>query len=168
MQAFKIHIKKQRGIWKLLFWSYITVLFLVVVIKFEGSFLRLINKIESVKGNRAMGLWKINLIPFRSIGPQLAHINQDWAFTNIAGNILAFMPFGFLLPLAYPKCRGVVPMFIISFLSVLLIETFQLITMLGTFDVDDIILNVPGIMLGYGLLVLLQSIYSGHKGKKGY
>lgn len=148
-----------KRIWKLLFWSYIAVLFVLVVIKFEGSFLSLIDKIDSVKSNRAMGFWNVNLIPFRSIGPQLARINQDWALFNIVGNILAFIPFGFLLPLAYPKNRGVIRMFTIAFLSVLLIETFQLITMLGTFDVDDIILNVPSILMGYGLLVLLQPLY---------
>lgn len=148
-----------KRIWKLLFWSYIAVLFVLVVIKFEGSFLSLIDKIDSVKSNRAMGFWNVNLIPFRSIGPQLARINQDWALFNIVGNILAFIPFGFLLPLAYPKNRGVIRMFTTAFLSVLLIETFQLITMLGTFDVDDIILNVPSILMGYGLLVLLQPLY---------
>ena len=159
-------MKNQKRIWKLLFWVYIVVLFIVVVIKFEGSFLRLINKIDSVKGNRAMGLWNINLTPFRSIGPQLARINQDWALINIAGNILAFVPFGFLLPLAYPKSRGVIRMFIIAFLSVLLIESFQLITMLGTFDVDDIILNVPSILLGYGIFILLQQFYFVYINKK--
>lgn len=159
-------LENQNRIWKLLFWSYIAVLFVVVVIKFEGSFLGLIDKIDSVKRNRAIGFWNINLIPFRSIGTQLARINQDWALFNIVGNIIAFIPFGFLLPLAHPKSRGVIRMFIIAFLSVLSIETFQLITMLGTFDVDDIILNVPSILLGYGLLVLLQRFYFVYTNKK--
>ncbi len=149
-------MQEHKKIWKILFWLYIIVLFIVVIIKFRWSFDELINKVLFIKEDRDMGFWNINLIPFQSIGPQLAHINQSWALFNIVGNILAFIPFGFLLPLAYPKNRGVKRIFTISFLSVLLIETFQLITMLGTFDVDDIILNVPSILLGYGLLVLLQ------------
>lgn len=146
-------------IWRIIFWLYITVLFVLVIIKFEGSFLKLMDRVHSFKINRARGFWNVNLIPFKSIGPQLARINQDWALLNIAGNILAFIPFGFLLPLAYPKSGELVRIFIIAFLSVLSIELFQLITMLGIFDVDDIILNVPSILLGYVFLISLQRLY---------
>ena len=152
-------MKQDKRIWKILFWLYIVVLFVVVIIKFRGSFDELINKVIFVQENRAMGFWNVNLIPFRSIGPQLARINQSWALFNIVGNIFAFIPFGFLLPLAYTKIRGVKRIFIIAFLSVLLIEIFQLITMLGTFDVDDIILNVSSILIGYGIFVFLQKFF---------
>ena len=57
-------------------------------------------------------------------------------------------------------------MLIIAFLSILSIETFQLITMLGVFDVDDIILNVPSILLGYGLSIMFQQLYIIYTKKK--
>ena len=57
-------------------------------------------------------------------------------------------------------------MLIIAFLSVLSIEIFQLITMLGVFDVDDIILNVPSILLGYGLSIMFQQLYIIYTKKK--
>lgn len=125
--------------------------------------MELSNKIASVKANRIDGLWNINLIPLRSIGPQLTHINEWWALKNILGNIIVFMPFGCLFPLAYPRGKGLVRMFVIAVFSILLIEIFQLITMLGAFDIDGIILNVLSILIGYILIVSLQLLY--FKGK---
>lgn len=125
--------------------------------------MELSNKIASVKANRIDGLWNINLIRPRSIGPQLTHINEWWALKNILGNIIVFMPFGFLFPLAYPRGKGLIRMFVIAVFSTLLIEIFQLITMLGAFDIDDIILNVLSMLTGYVLIVSLQLLPS--KGK---
>lgn len=149
-------VTKMKNIWRFLFWFYITILFMVVVVKFRGSFMELSNTIASVKANRIDGLWNINLIPLRSIGPQLTHINEWWALKNILGNIIVFMPFGFLFPLAYPRGKGLIRMFVIAVFSTLLIENFQLITMLGAFDIDDIILNVLSMLTGYVLIVSLE------------
>ena len=44
--------------------------------------------------------------------------------------------------------------FSVGFLSVILIEVFQFITKLGSFDVDDIMLNSIGIIVGYVLVLV--------------
>ena len=151
---------KQKRVWKFLFWIYVAILLVVVVIKFNGSFIELSNRITQVKSSRAEGAWNVNLIPLRSIGRQLTDITEWWALKNILGNIIAFLPFGFLLPLAYTKCKSIGRVFVTSVLSVLVIEIFQLISMLGAFDIDDIILNVSSRFIGYVIFLFLQRFCS--------
>lgn len=68
---------------------------------------------------------------------------------NIMGNVIAFAPFGFLLPLLNIKFRKI---FYITFLSLLFslsVEAVQLIFKVGIFDVDDLLLNTIGGITGY-------------------
>lgn len=149
----------RKGImWKALFWIYIVMLFTLVVVKFNGSFMELSNRIESIKVNRMEGVWNLNLIPFRSIGAQLEYITQWWALKNILANLIAFMPLGFLLPISYPRFNSFYRAFIISLISILLIEVFQLITLIGFFDVDDISLNLLGAIIGYVIYKIFMRI----------
>ncbi len=68
---------------------------------------------------------------------------------NIVGNIVGFMPLGFLLPFAFPKMRGIILITLTSFTATLLVETCQLVSRTGSFDVDDLLLNTIGGVLGY-------------------
>lgn len=64
------------------------------------------------------------------------------------GNIAAFIPFGILIPLLY---RTSFIRFIALFiLSILVIETIQALTLLGSFDIDDVIQNSLGATVGFG------------------
>lgn len=75
---------------------------------------------------------------------------------NLVGNVIGFMPLGFLLPLAFPRVRGIVFMTLISFTTTLVIETCQLVSCTGSFDVDDLLLNTIGGILGYLIYILLE------------
>lgn len=68
--------------------------------------------------------------------------------TNIGGNILLFSPLGFLVPIIVPKIRGARQTATIAFGVSLSLELIQLLTGLGGFDVDDLLLNVLGGMIG--------------------
>ena len=61
-------------------------------------------------------------------------------FTNLFGNVIIFMPFGFFLPMA-SKYRSFLAAVFYSFTLSLCVETFQLLTKVGSFDVDDLLLN---------------------------
>jgi len=74
-----------------------------------------------------------------------------WALKNLLGNLLPFIPFGFLLPIAYPRIKAFFKVF-----AVLFIEIFQYMTRLGSFDIDDIILNMVGVLSGYGTFGLVN------------
>jgi len=63
------------------------------------------------------------------------------------GNIAAFIPFGILIPLLYPM-KFV--RFMIGFLvSILLLETIQALTLLGSFDMGDVLKNSTGAVIGF-------------------
>lgn len=64
------------------------------------------------------------------------------------GNIAAFIPFGILIPLLY---RTSFARFMTLFiLSILVLETIQALTFLGSFDMNDVIQNSLGAAVGFG------------------
>ena len=93
-----------------------------------------------------------NLIPFFEIQRFVVHYDVlGWkaVVLNIVGNVVAFMPFGFFLPVFATRCRTIWNTLLYSFELSVLVELIQLITKVGSFDVDDIILNTLGGILGY-------------------
>ncbi|OBY77579.1 teicoplanin resistance protein VanZ [Paenibacillus sp. KS1] len=63
------------------------------------------------------------------------------------GNIAAFIPFGILIPLLYRT--GFVRFIALFILSILMIETIQALTLLGSFDINDVIENSLGAAIGF-------------------
>ena len=78
---------------------------------------------------------------------------------NVIGNIAVFMPIGMFLPSLFSRCRNILLTTILSFEISLCVEMVQLVTMVGSFDVDDLLLNTVGGICGY----LVYMIYHGIK-----
>ncbi|MCR4436403.1 MAG: VanZ family protein [Clostridiales bacterium] len=98
---------------------------------------------------RTPGSRSYNLVPFATIRKYLyASGNADIALTNLMGNIGAFIPMGFLLPLAFKKFSGFLGTALTILLATAAVETVQYITGVGIWDVDDIILNMAGGIIG--------------------
>lgn len=135
-----------RKLWRLIWWIYLAALIALVVIKFNGSFAELSARIARASQPDSVNY---NLIPFRTLSIQLRLLNSHWAVYNLLGNFVPFIPFGFLLPIAYCRFDSIAKVFGISICSIVCIELFQLVSKLGCFDVDDIIMNMIGIMCGY-------------------
>lgn len=76
------------------------------------------------------------------------------AIVNILGNLILFVPFGLLYPLLFPNYSDWKKTLLISFLFTLFIEASQLVFNVGIFDIDDILENVFGSMLGFYLYVI--------------
>lgn len=75
---------------------------------------------------------------------------------NVWGNVLCFVPFGFLVPIIYRKLRKAVLVIPLTFLFSFMVELLQLIFKIGSFDVDDLVLNTSGGILGYiGFSIIL-------------
>ena len=85
-------------------------------------------------------------------------------FANLAGNILIFIPFGFFDPMS-SKRRSIVATTIGAFLLCLSIETIQLFAKVGCFDVDDLLLNTIGGVVGYIIFTISNCIRRNY-GKK--
>lgn len=93
--------------------------------------------------------YQYNLVPFKEIKLFRKLLGgKQWHLylINVLGNIVIFVPFGFLIL----KLKRIKPVLValLGVLFSLLIETIQLFTRVGVFDVDDIILNSLGVILG--------------------
>ncbi len=102
--------------------------------------------------------YRYNLTPFLEIKRGIEHVDAvgyRYVLVNIVGNIVAFMPFGFLLPFVEKRRIHTGNALISTFLLSLCAETIQLLSKTGAFDVDDLILNTVGGVLGYWCCAIL-------------
>ena len=93
------------------------------------------------------------LLTIRNYLHILTHSDSQYmvrhCFINLAGNVLLFMPIGWLLPKLWQRQRNFLRFFATCFGAIFLVEVLQLFTLLGRFDVDDVILNLSGMVLGF-------------------
>lgn len=68
------------------------------------------------------------------------------------------MPYGFFMPIIETEAQKNAPEFLAAFLLSLTIEITQLLTRVGSFDVDDLILNTSGGILGYLLFYIINKV----------
>ena len=103
-----------------------------------------------------------NLTPFRELRRFIVYRRTlGWfaVLSNLLGNVLAFVPFGMILPMLTPKCRNFFHIVLLGFDFSLFVETIQLISKVGSFDVDDLILNTLGAALGYLVYRLIRRYF---------
>ena len=84
----------------------------------------------------------------------------------LCGVVIGFIPYGFILPVIARKCRSGFFIILSGFGISLLVETIQLITKVGCFDVDDLILNTLGAALGYLAFAVCNYLRRKCYGKK--
>ncbi|WP_192604561.1 VanZ family protein [Bacillus sp. OAE603] len=106
-----------------------------------------------------------NFIPLKTIIYYLflADINLNIRITNLVGNIIGFVPFGFILPILLKRFKNFKVIVIASFSLSLTYEVIQLLFDIGSFDIDDLILNTFGGLLGYIPIKLIQLINNSRK-----
>lgn len=114
---------------------------------------------EAMGRTEAVPQYRYNLTLFREI--KRFFIYRDilgWKafFLNVFGNVLAFMPFGFLIPKLVSRCKNVFLTTLFSFELSLCVELLQLFFRLGSFDVDDLLLNTIGGFLGYLVYFVIE------------
>ena len=80
----------------------------------------------------------------------------------VVENILLFIPYGILVPWAFERCRKLFSGVLLGIITSLFIECLQLITSRGYFQIDDILTNVAGTILGY----LMFKVFLGISRKK--
>lgn len=117
-------------------------------------------------GRTAEGGYRYNLELFKEI--KRFWYNRDslgfsTVLTNLVGNVVAFAPFGFFLPMLCRKGKNIVWCVLCSAGFSLLVESVQLLTKVGAFDVDDILLNAIGGMVGYLCYYLVWKPWLGKK-----
>ena len=136
---------------------------LVLFSLYSGFMLYLLfNRAGGIEG---MDYWtqiraNLNLEPFHTIRLFLKVLNNQTysstAFINLGGNVILFVPLGFFLPRVFPCLQKYWKAILATVLIITAVELTQLFTLLGSCDIDDLILNVIGATLGYGLHKLLK------------
>jgi len=105
---------------------------------------------QQVEGN-------LNLIPFRTLRlfVRLLQSSRPYlvraAVINLAGNVIMFIPLGMFPPLLFQKLSRFRNVLLMTAMIIAAVELTQLFTLVGSCDVDDLILNLTGAALGYAL-----------------
>ena len=104
---------------------------------------------------------RVNLIPFKTIMMFISQFDSMYSTSqimfNLFGNVLAFMPMAFFLPLLFKRQNKFKWFLLTVTLIILGTEFLQLITGSGRCDIDDLILNLTGSVLLY-LLLKIKSV----------
>lgn len=96
----------------------------------------------------------LNLVPFKTIklfinGYKNNIVSREAFAINIIGNLCAFMPYGIFIPLLFKGINRYYKFLIFMIIIVLIIEVLQFLTMSGSCDIDDLILNITGASIVY-------------------
>lgn len=94
------------------------------------------------------GYWGINLIPFATIRSYIKYSGIFHALLNILGNVVLFIPIGFIFPLILIRYRDIKKIAVLSISISLFIEFIQFFVGRSC-DIDDLILNFVGGIIGY-------------------
>lgn len=105
-----------------------------------------------------IGFDNLNLIPFATLKlyTNLLQNSKDpfllrHAFINLVGNVVMFIPLGYFLPALWPRLRQFFSILLSAVAIIVFIELCQYFSNLGSCDVDDFILNIPGVLVGWGI-----------------
>lgn len=153
----------------LLYCGYLYVLLKVILFKFgavDASFL--LKQLARAMQHPDMiqnGLESANFTPFLTIRLNIRRISDPHHMINFLGNLVIFMPNGIFLGLLTK--RKAVGALVASLAVSLALECSQLLFSLGSFDVDDLILNGFGGLLGYFGYWLILLLFTDHSSSQG-
>ena len=98
--------------------------------------------------------------PFHSLENIVYNTKLYGIWSNLIGNILLFIPFGILLPMASRWSNKWYRTLLVGFFMSLAVELVQLITARGYFDYDDIVLNCAGALTGFWIYQVLEKLFT--------
>ncbi len=99
-----------------------------------------------------------NWVPFKTIA-YYAHLGGLPMWRNVAGNLIAFVPLGFLVPALRRDWRSLILVAALSFAASVLIELIQYLSAQRVADVDDVFLNTLGGILGYVAFLIAARVW---------
>ncbi len=143
--------KRTSVFWVCVFVLYLLFLLFIVILKFRGGTHDIVNNMARYQIQRQQGDINLNLIPFKQIAEFLGNAQYGHAMYNLLGNIVPFIPMGVLIPRAVQKCSSFRKAMFICLGVIVLIEIFQFFSLTGVCDIDDVILNMTGCLVGYAI-----------------
>ena len=114
------------------------------------------NVIMTIMGGQLTRVEEINLLPFHSVRENLQYGRNPISW-DMLYNMVMFVPFG-IIYCYYQKAFSIYKAIGLSFLTTFSIEAAQFIFKTGVVDIDDLIINTIGSLLGILLYIALQKI----------
>ena len=112
---------------------------------------------STVMSRRYNPVVKISLQPFVSWKRALSGDRYD--IKMVIENLILLTPVGFIFPFIIRRKNGYIRAISFGFLFSLFIEISQYLRKTGLFEVDDLINNTLGVLLGCGLAALVLKVY---------
>jgi glycopeptide antibiotics resistance protein len=98
------------------------------------------------------GIRRYNIIPLKTISDffiNRSNYSVETIFINLFANIITFIPLGFFLPWLFKNINSIKKLLIHCVSIILIIEVMQFVLNVGVMDVDDLILNTIGSVIGF-------------------
>lgn len=144
-----------------LFIFYIYTMLRIILFKFHWRDMDfLMYQLQQNLGNPENLLYQLqrgNLTPFETIFINIERLSGWHDLSNLVGNIVAFIPFGIFLVLL--SKMSFIRVLAGTFCFSLCLECLQVLFSVGIFDVDDLILNTFGGLLGYWVIKVNDKVY---------
>lgn len=135
----------------ILFIFFVYFLFLLLLTIFKGGRIEFSNQFNSYMYREHGLLGIINIVPIKETINTFMHSETGMrnSLRNLIGNILVFMPLGFFIPLLFDKFNNLKKVLKVGCLSSLAIELSQLFVGSNVCDIDDVIYNTLGALVGF-------------------
>lgn len=135
----------------ILFIFFVYFLFLLLLTIFKGGRIEFSNQFNSYMYREHGLLGIINVVPIKETINTFMHSETGMrnSLRNLIGNILVFMPLGFFIPLLFDKFNNLKKVLKVGCLSSLAIELSQLFVGSNVCDIDDVIYNTLGAVVGF-------------------
>ncbi|GGD55355.1 VanZ family protein [Paenibacillus nasutitermitis] len=145
-----------------LFTLYVYALFKIILFKFGSIDMTFLwHQLKLILGNPDNIRWQFqkgNLVPFKEISRAI-HTISSHGLINLVGNFAIFMPFGILLGLMLRNKKiSFIGSFTLSLGLSLILECAQALFSIGSFDVDDLILNSSGGLIGFIIFKIFANL----------
>lgn len=140
---------KKRQVYQTLFWLYCAMMAFLLLGRsrfvVEDGYWNTISRHLSLQPLHTIRLFIDILVQNHGGGAQRT------AIVNLAGNVVLFLPLGFLPPLLWKGFRKLFKCLLWCGLIIVCVELCQLFALVGNCDIDDLLLNLVGVGMGYGL-----------------
>ncbi|WP_186819737.1 VanZ family protein [Priestia megaterium] len=107
----------------------------------------------------------VNIIPFHTLYEYFFQTNtnvDEWnsvSLLNLTANVMLFLPLGFFVALIWKKYHSIKKVIILGLSVTCLIEFIQYFIGRSS-DIDDVLLNTFGTVIGYVVLLIIQYLIS--------
>ncbi|MDF7638758.1 VanZ family protein [Lactobacillus sp. ESL0791] len=142
-------IKSEAGMWAFVFY----LILLLMLTTFRDTYFP-----WQLDFNFTRPLTEINLVFMKETWKLVYAESRIDFFYNSLGNVLCFLPFGFLLPLVFSKKQSFLKVVFLGMILSVFIEGMQFILETGISDIDDVFFNTCGAILGYLLYLLFRQV----------